>query len=146
MVTVKKISVNELPKLIQLTYEGDAELFQYLPGNHTNYMTCVNGELLNIYELAKDKRLRYYKVIYQKKPIGYFVTFENHLYSFSINIKFRKKDILLDWWKELKKTLNKGFSCHLEERNERAIKFLEKNNMKVVDKNEEYKIVTLINC
>jgi hypothetical protein len=146
MVTVKKISVNELPKLIQLTYEGDSELFQYLPGNHTNYMTSVNGELINIYQMAKDKRLRYYKVIYQKKPIGYFVTFENHLYSFAINIKFRKKDILLDWWKELKKTLNKGFSCQLEEKNERAIKFLEKNNMKVVDKNEEHKIVTLINC
>lgn len=146
MVTVKKISVNELPKLIQLTYEGDSELFQYLPGNHTNYMTSVNGELFNIYQMAEDKRLKYYKVIYQKKPIGYFVTFENHLYSFAINIKFRKKDILLHWWKELKKTLNKGFSCQLEEMNERAIKFLEKNNMKVVDKNEEHKIVTLINC
>lgn len=146
MVTIKKISVNELPKLIQMSYEGDNGIFKYLPGNHSHYMTSVNGELLNIYQLSKDKRLRYYKVIYQKKPIGYFVTFENVLYSFAINIKYRKKDILLHWWKELKKTLNKGFTCYLDEQNERAINFLQKNNMKISDKDEENKTVILINC
>jgi hypothetical protein len=108
-------------------------------------MTKVNGELLNIYQMAENRRLCYYKVIYQKKPIGYFVIFENTLYSFGINIKYRKKDILLSWWQQLKKTLKKGFNCYLDEQNERAINFLEKNNMKVVEKDEEHKIVTLIN-
>jgi len=146
MVTIKKISVNELPKLISLVYEGDNDLFKNLPGMRSNYMTKVNGELLNIYQMAENRRLCYYKVIYQKKPIGYFVIFENTLYSFGINIKYRKKDILLSWWQQLKKTLKKGFNCYLDEQNERAINFLEKNNMKVVEKDEEHKIVTLINC
>ena len=145
MVTIKKISVNELPRLVQMAYEGDGAMFQYMPEHRSDYMSNVNGELFNIYELAQDKRMRYYKVIYQKKPIGYFVAFENVLYSFSINIKYRQKNILLSWWQELARTFNKGFLCYLEEKNQRAIKFLEKNRMKVENINEKTKLVTLVN-
>lgn len=145
MVTIKKISVNELPKLVQMAYEGDGELIKYAPAHRSDYMSNVNGELFNIYELAQDKRMRYYKVIYQKKPIGYFVAFENVLYSFSINIKYRRKDILLSWWQELTKTFNKGFLCYLDSINERAINFLEKNRMKIENINKENNVTTLVN-
>lgn len=145
MITIKKISVNELPILVKIAYDGDNDLFNKYVGNNSEYMTCVNGELMNIYELAKDKRLKYYKVCYQKKPIGYFVTFENCLYSFAININYRKKDILLAWWDKVKKTMNTGFGCYLYKKNERAINFLKRNRMKVVEENDEYDSVFLIN-
>jgi hypothetical protein len=141
MVTVKKISINELPLLVQISYKGDGELPNYFINNQSDYMLIVNGELFNIYELATSMKLKYYKVIYQKKPIGYFVAFENTLYSFAINIKYRKKEILSNWWKELSKTMNKGFTCYLYEKNKRAIDFLEKNRMKIIEKDEEKKIV-----
>lgn len=145
MVTVKKISVNELPVLVKTSYEGDGDLSKNFVNVQSDYMANVNSELFDIYELSSFKKLKYYKVIYQKKPIGYFVTFDNTLYSFGINVNYRKKDILLYWWKELKKTLNKGFNCFLNDKNERAIRFLEKNNMRIVDRDSEHKIVNLVN-
>ena len=109
MVTIKKISVNELPLLVKISYEGDGDLSKNFINVQSDYMANVNSELFNIYELSSSKKLKYYKVIYQKKPIGYFVTFENTLYSFGINVKYRKKDILPYWWKELKKNIIKRF-------------------------------------
>ena len=149
MVSVKKISVNNLPDLVYLSYLGDEEfLNKYSPhieDGAAGLIANVNAELAFIYEMGQEKKMNYYKVIYQKKPIGYFVTFENTLYSFGINVKYRKKDILPYWWKGLKKTLSKGFDCFLNDKNERAIGFLEKNNMKISERDIENKIVTLVN-
>jgi hypothetical protein len=135
MVTTKKISVNELPNLVYLSYLGDDEFIgKYSPhikGESPNLMQSVNGELYFIYEMGKDKKLNYYKAIYQKKPIGYFVTISDEwLYSFSINKKYRKAEILANWWKQIEKTLRKQFFCCLYENNERAINFIKRNGMK----------------
>ena len=135
MVTIKKISVNNLPNLVYLSYLGDDEfLSKYSPhikDEDSSLVTSVNGELYFIYEMGQTKKLNYYKVIYQKKPIGYFVTIaDDWLYSFSINIKYRKKDLLVNWWKQIEKTLKKEFYCCLYEKNDRAISFLTKNGMK----------------
>ena len=134
MVTIKKISVNNLPDLVYLSYLGDDKLNKYsshVKDDDTSLATVVNRELCFIYEMGQTKELNYYKVIYQKKPIGFFVTIgDNWLYSFSINIKYRKKDLLIGWWKQIEKTLKKEFYCCLYEKNDRAINFLTKNGMK----------------
>lgn len=135
MVTIKKISVNNLPDLVYLSYLGDEEfLNKYSPHrkeNDTSLISSVNGELCFIYEMGQKNKLNYYKVVYQKKPIGYFVTIsDNWLYSFSINKKYRKKELLIDWWRQIEKTLKKEFFCCLSEKNDKAIAFLKKNGMK----------------
>lgn len=146
MITIKKISINELPKLVALSYEKDEEFFAKYHGDNSTYIACVNAELLNIYQMAEKHKMDYYKVVYMKKPIGYFVACDDIcLYSFSINMRFRKKEILIKWFSEIKKQMKTGFWCCLYQKNTRAISFLEKNRMKIVETNDDNKTVTLVN-
>lgn len=142
MVSIKKISKGELPKLISMSFSGDNELIEkYRPVEMTMDETIV--EITDkINETSKEQKLTYYKVIYKKQAIGYFVTLERFLYSFAINIKFRKKEILINWWRQVKSVLGENFRCMLYENNERAIHFLEKNGMRFWE--QDGNIITLI--
>lgn len=143
MVTIKKISKPELATLIQSSFEGDNDLIEkYRPVEMTMEETIADIEE-RINETSKEQKLDYYKVICHKEPIGYFVTTERFLYSFAINIKFRKKDILTNWWQQVKSVLGENFRCMLYENNERAIHFLEKNGMRFWE--QDGNVITLIN-
>jgi len=145
MITIKKISKAELPKLVGISYEKDEELFEKYHIGKMNFPQAVLSTLDLIDDASKQLNLSYYKVIYQKQPIGYFVTFGNYLYSFGIAMKYRKKDILVGWFLNVKKVLGKQFRALLYENNTRAISHLEKQGMKIIDIDNETKIVTLQN-
>lgn len=145
MITIKKISKSELPKLVAISYERDEELFEKYHIGKMNFPQAVLSTLDLIDEASQQFKLSYYKVIYQKQPIGYFVTFGDYLYSFGISMKFRKKDILVGWFLGVRKVLGKQFKALLYENNTRAISHLEKQGMKIVDIDNETKIVTLQN-
>ena len=145
MITIKKISKSELPKLVAISYENDQELFdKYHVGQH-NFPSAILSTLDLIDDASNQLRLSYYKIVYQKQPIGYFVTFDGYLYSFGIAMKYRKKDILIEWFSHVKKVLGKTFRAMLYENNTRAISHLQKQGMKIVDIDPETKIVTLEN-
>lgn len=145
MITIKKISKSELPKLVGIAYERDQELFEKYHVGKMNFPQAVLTTLDMIDDASKQFKLNYYKVIYQKQPIGYFVTFGNYLYSFGVSMQYRKKDILIGWFLSVKKVLGKQFRALLYENNTRAISHLEKQGMKIIDVDEETKIVTLQN-
>ena len=149
MITIKKISKAEIPSLIATAYQGDSELLEkYHSGNmhgDVNFPIAVLSTLDTIDDVSKEYKLSYYKVIYQKKPIGYFVTFDNFLHSFGINIKYRNREVLTGWFESVKKVLGKNFMCMLYDINTRAINHLQKQGMKIVHRDEEYKTVTLQN-
>jgi hypothetical protein len=150
MITIKKISKTEIPSLIAISYEGDTELFdKYCSANmrveNVDFPIAVLNTLDIIDDVSKSYKLSYYKVIYQKKPIGYFVTFDGFLHSFAINKKYRKREILVGWFECVKKVLGKHFTCMLYDINTRAINHLQKQGMKIVHRDEEYKTVTLQN-
>jgi len=145
MITIKKISKSELPKLVAISYERDEELFEKYHIGKMNFPQAVLSTLDLIDEASQRFKLSYYKVIYQKQPIGYFVTFGDYLYSFGISMRFRKKDILVKWFLGLRKVLGKQFKALLYENNTRAISHLEKQGMKIIDIDNETKIVTLQN-
>jgi hypothetical protein len=144
MVTIKKISKTELPKLIEMSYEDDFELFDKYHVIQTDFFGAVVSQLQMIHEMAEEFDLNYYKVIFQKKPIGYFVTFDKFLYSFCINKRYRTKDNLIGWFKGVKKALGAEFQTMLYKNNTRAIDHLVKQGMKIVDENEENNTVILI--
>ena len=131
--------------VVLIAYNGDSELMEKYHTKKCDLQEAVNSTLAMIYTMAKTQKLNCYKVIYQKQPIGYVVYFMNVLYSFGIDIKFRKKDILLHWWDELKSVIGKNFVCRLYRNNTRCIDFLKKQQMEVVDENEEHNYITLLN-
>ncbi len=145
MITVKKISVNELPKLIRTSYEGDKEI---LATQHVMPFDSIDDAVKMTYGMIKqmsaEKKLTNYKVIYQKKPIGYFSNFDNYLFSFGINKKFRKKEVLVEWWQQVVKSLEKNFMCILYPHQARSIGFLKKNGMIVLEVDHRNNSVILI--
>ena len=60
----------------------------------------------------------------------------NYLYSFAVNKKYRKAEILSVWFSAIASLLQERFICGLWAKNKRAIDFLCKNGMKIF-KNED---------
>lgn len=144
IVSAKKISKTQLPKLIELTYIGDNDLLErYFSVKNTSYFNAVITQLDYIHQASKKFDLSYYKLIYKQKPIGYFVTFDGFLYSFGIEKKSRTKEVLSNWFLSVRKVLGKEFISMLYSYNTRAIKHLERQGMKIVDEDIENQTVTL---
>jgi hypothetical protein len=122
---------------------GDDDLLLKYHLAPMSLIDAVKSTFGMIASASKIKKLTYYKVLYNKQPIGYTVTFDNNLYSYAINKKFRKKDILIAWWDEIKETLSDNFMSMLYSNNERAKNFLLKMGMKVFD--EKDNVITFIN-
>lgn len=144
MVTVKKISLAELPELIELSYKGDNDLFEKYHIAKMPFEDCVNTTMAQIKQAAQEVETNYYKVVYQAKPIGYIVTFNDVLYSFAINTKYRKAEILKSFWSSIKSVMCEKFACVLYNNNTRGIEWLERNGMRIAGINEENNSVTLL--
>lgn len=144
MTTIKKISKFELMDLVHIAYDGDTDLFEKYHIGKVNLQLAVLKTMVLIEDAAKKKKLSYYKIIHNKTPIGYFVTYDNCLYSFGVSIKYRCKDVLVKWWTQVKSVLGKTFEAMLYENNTRAISFLERQGMKIINKDAN-KVVTLLN-
>ena len=145
MISVKKISLNNLPELIRTSYEGDKDILatqHVVPFENIDDATTMTFGMIK--DMAAEKDLVYYKVVYKKKSIGYFVTFDKFLFSFGINIKFREKDILKGWWQKVVSSLEKNFMCILYPHQARAIEFLKKNGMIVAEVDKVNNSVILI--
>ena len=117
MVTCKKISKAELPKLVELSYIGDTDLVEKY--HHLNMEMkptmelAIIATLSRIHLTSKEYDLRYHKVIFDKKPIGYFVTFDGFLYSFCVSKRYRNKENLIGWFNCVKKVLGKIGRAHV---------------------------------
>lgn len=133
MISIAKISLYQLPQYIELSYVGDEDLFNKYHIAPYDLKGCVVSTLLMIKEMSLARKLDYYKVMLDKTPIGYFVTGQDDIYSFGINIKYRKKEILVEWFEHVKKILPEQFTCMLYNNNTRAIEFLVKNGFRIVE-------------
>lgn len=144
MIRLVKISKPELLESVAISYEGDNDLFEKYHIAQMDFMNCVVATMGMILDTAKEKDLTYYTVMYNKNKIGYVVVFEDFLYSYGINIKFRKKNILISWWAEVVKIMKGKFITMLYLNNERAISFLKKQHMVVMQEDKENNYITLM--
>lgn len=146
MVALKRISLFDLPKLIYISYKGDSDLLNEYHIAKMDLRSAVDSTFSMIMTASKIKDLKYYKVIYERQPIGYVATYDdNFLYSYGISVNFRKKDILIDWWKQIKKILVDDFNTMIYGNNTRAIEFLKKQGMKIIQEDKEHNVLTFIN-
>lgn len=143
MITIKKISRIEVWSLVELSYQGDDDLFEKYHVAKMRFEDCVKCTIDMIEKVAREKNLVCYKIMFNKKAIGYMITFTDFLYSYAINIKFRKKNILTEWWKQVRKIMGRQFATGLYENNTRAIEFLKKQGMQFVGKSND--ILVFIN-
>lgn len=136
MISIQKISLKELPELVEISYRDDTDLFEKYHVSKMDLHRCVMSTLVMIGEASRNYDLQYYKVKDKKTAIGYFIIFNECLYSFAISIHFRTKKVLMNWWKQVVRVLGEHFMCSLNANNTRAVKFLERQGMKVISQDE----------
>ncbi len=144
MITLEKITIFELPNLVAIAYEDDKDLFDKYHVAKMNMDDCVDSTLMMIEQTGRGEKMDYFGVKFKDEFIGYLVILPKILYSFGINIKYRKKEILMSFWESIKDILNDSFICMLYPNNTRAINWLKKNKMIIVDEVRE-DCVTLLN-
>ena len=132
MISFCEIQFDDLKTLIELGFGDDPDLMEKYQQLPTDFEVTVQRNLDNIREMGDHLPLIYYKVLWGDEVIGFTVLeFSNSiLYSFGINIKFRKKEIVTAWIEGVSKLFGGSFQCVLWDKNERAINFLIRNGMK----------------
>lgn len=144
MIELKQIESNELKQLVEIAYKGDNDLLDKYWGEDFSLEEAVNETMMMIRTISEEVEFNHYSVVSDGEEIGYVSCFPNNLYSFGININYRTKDNLLEFWDRTKDVMGESFICMLYPQNERAINFLKKQGMKQVD-GIEPNCVTLLN-
>lgn len=140
-VKIKRVSKHKLRAIVGGSFEGDNELIDKYHSVGISKEASINETMKRIDDISNMHKCCFFDVRFCGKSIGYFVTFDNFLFSFCINIRYRKNDILIAWWYLVKKELGENFGTMLFNKNERAIDFLKRHGMKVFKKDTETTIL-----
>ena len=144
MITLEKISIFELPKLVEISYKDDYDLLSKYWGEDLSLIEAVNETMNAIKKYQEETNMQHCMVVNDGEEIGYVSFFPNNLYSFGININHRTKEILEEFWEAIKDILGDNFICLLFPQNTRAINFLKKCGMVEIEGIEQ-NCTTLLN-
>lgn len=146
------IELHQVRDYVKRAFENDIELLERYHISPGTLDHCVDHTMdfinRNVDHYKGDMKL--FAVQFGGIIIGYTILIQNEktpneLYSFGININYRKPEILKAWLKEIEEILGKTYFVALWSKNERAVNFFLKNEFKL-DKvthylNEEIKIL-----
>lgn len=129
-----EISYDQLKKAIYNAFDGDSKIFSLYDPNVT---------VSNLLELTEDiyakikayPDAKIFALNEKNEIIGYAALQDGILISFGISPKYRIKRSLKDFWSLIRSQLRGTFYCHLWSRNIRAVKWLRKMGMVIVDSN-----------
>lgn len=144
MIDLVEIMIFELKGFIECSYEDDEELLTKYHIDTFTFEEAVDETMSMIAIAGIGINMRYFGVIKDVEKIGYLCVFENNLYSFAINIEYRTKDVLSDFWDAIIDILGTSFITMLYPNNTRAINWLKKCGMVTVEGVED-NCVTLLN-
>jgi hypothetical protein len=133
--TKKEINIDELRTYVFAAFTGDEEIVSYY--DKMQNIKSASDACENVYskitnEYADAKLIG---IEIDNEVAGYLAYKESLLISFSLGLKFRKKDYLVEFWEIIKAELPKTFQCVLYSHNSRAINYLEKSGMDVLFEN-----------
>jgi len=138
--TTKTIPYSQLESAVRVTFENDKEIFKFYD---------KKAVVTNLDELGSDvaKKLKEYADVFQdtefkivvdkNKTVGYIVFKEETLISFGLAFEYRQRKYLNEFFSLIKKELRGRFIVMLWSRNIRAVKWLMKNGLKILDTNPE---------
>jgi methyl coenzyme M reductase gamma subunit len=138
----RKITYSQLEKAIQVSFEEDIKIIELYDPNVEvktidDVVKSINEKIFEIKDLCICKG------VYDKgKLIGYYVYTNMLLISFSLSPKYRTRGYLREFFGMIRKDLGKKFVCRLWSKNIRAIKWLLKNDLEVIEDKDD--IVQLV--
>lgn len=117
----------EYKAILNECFSEDEELLnKYHIEAPASLSTCVEKTHLDL----QNAQVQFYTLLNNDKLIGYFgMETGTFLTGFFIKPEYRNKEIIKEFWNIVNnKFNNKEFYCGIYKKNERAMKFLEKNN------------------
>ena len=140
----RKITYSQLKKAIRVAFEEDKQIVElYDPNVKVETVDdVINSISEKIFEI---KDLCNCKGVYDKgKLVGYYVYTDMLLISFSLSSQYRIRGYLREFFGMIRKDLGKKFVCRLWNKNIRAIKWLLKNDLEIIeDKDDIIQLVYL---
>ena len=133
MIKIEKISNFELRGLVEIAYRGDSDLLDKFWGDDFSLEEAINETMWMIGEVAKVAAMEYFVVLKDDEEIGYVCKIPNNLHSFGVNINYRTKENLSEFWERVKEVMGDSFICMLFPQNVRAINWLKKMGMVEVE-------------
>lgn len=127
----KTITYKELELAIKVAFADDPKIIElYDPNVVVNSVDDIAGDILR---KVKDHGEVQIKGVYDKnKLVGYFIRRGGLLISFGISMEYRLRQFKRGLFDIIKKDFRGMFICFLWSKNVRAIRYLEKNGMKVM--------------
>lgn len=144
MMVLTRVPIGAIETLVGHAFSKDDELIEKYHIVGENYQKSILDTVDKIKTThVKDFELKLYAINCGNQTIGYSVINKEIgiLYSFGINIKYRNKETLVEWF-GLIANLMPDFKCYLWNKNTRAINFLIKNGMKISEVKREFTILT----
>ena len=136
---LKKVSYETIQNAIKVAFDEDKKIFEFYDPNKN--ITSLDEIVKDIYSKGAGFSELSDGVIamevYEKgKLIGYFFYNNKMLISFALNVAYRQRKYLKEFFSLIKSTIGKGFSCLLWSKNIRAIKYLMKMGMMPINETE----------
>lgn len=129
MIDLLEINEFELKKYVEAAYQGDEDLLNYYHIDKYDFDGAVKETLNMIEQTSVGVNMKYFGVQIHDEKIGYICAFQNNLYSFGVNIKYRNKWVLIDFWENIKTILGNNFMTVLYPNNTRAINWAKRCGM-----------------
>ena len=140
--TAKGITLTELKIAIEISFAGDREIVKlYDPNVKVESVKDVTDNIFDKIEKI-ETGCGIKGVFHREKLIGYFVTYDKILVSFSLAMQYRTRTYLRAFFSLIKDEIGKEIYCRLWTKNTRAIRWLMKNGM--IDIHQQDKITHLI--
>jgi hypothetical protein len=134
----RQVDIINLKKAIFNSFENDSKIFDFYDptSTSTTISEIVEDIITKIIDWQNGQnKLICYEVLIENKIVGFFVENSEYLISFGLNIEFRKRQYLREFFKLIKKQIKTPFKSILWSKNVRAIKWLQKMGMKIENNN-----------
>lgn len=141
----KEATYKELESAVRTAFADDKEIFKFYDKNAvvTNLDDLVQDVMRKLKEHVPIFPDTTFKTIWDKgKIVGYLAYKKETLISFGLCVEYRQRKYLKEFFSIIKKELHGPFLCSLWSRNIRAVKWLMKNGLRILDTNPH--ITTLI--
>ena len=129
---VKQINRAQFKEAIRIGFDADTKIYPlYNPNVKVENVDDIVNDISERIEKAKGGATL--KGVYENgNLIGYYVYEGKTLISFALNVKYRTRKYLKEFWSKIRSDLKGGFQAFLWSANGRGISWLVKNGMKII--------------
>ena len=134
--TAKLTTYKGIEEAIGVAFEGDEKIFElYDPFHPVTNIEEIKTDIVG--KLKSFDHEPILKAVYEKNTlIGYYAYYGKNLISFSLNLQYRTRKYLKEFFTLIRQDLKGTFFTLLWTKNIRAIKYLIKQGLNVIDQNQ----------